>query len=334
MNDKRKTNSIDVGYQLLNGNLIISEGIETIDTDAFSYNKDIKSIVFPSTLKTIKERAFGVCRKLEKIDLSKTNNVNIEKNAFVNCGNLKDIIFPNSIKTIYPQAFFDCHSLEKIDLSNTKSIETIRNSAFDGCLNIKGIKISKDNPIYSDMGCNIIYNKIDNEIIQGCDTSIIPSRTKTIGSKAFAFHNLNDLIIPESVELIDYAAFDNCNIKNLTLNTGLKRIIQKAFKDTNIESVCIPATVEIIDEDAFGNCQNLKEVFLLGDTKIDTYAFYRCFNLENVYYLKDKPRCSELIIYKDRYIKPEFLSLNTLIENGKTFNEANKILKTTKDIER
>ena len=93
--------------------IVIPEGIETIEKQVFQHN-NIKSVVFPSTLRKIHERCFGNCRQLVTVILNNGLEV-IEKEAFSYCGNLTNIELPNSLKRIGSQAFF-CTQLSEDDV--------------------------------------------------------------------------------------------------------------------------------------------------------------------------------------------------------------------------
>ena len=72
--------------------------------------------------------------------------------------------------------------------------------------------------------------------------------------------------IPGSVKEIGRNAFWSCkNLKEVTLNEGLEKIVAGAFDNTNVESITIPGSVKEIDKGAFSWCKNLKKVIYKGD---------------------------------------------------------------------
>lgn len=93
--------------------IVIPEGIEIIEKQVFQHN-DIKSIVFPSTLRKICDRCFGNCRQFVTVIMNNGLEV-IEKEAFSFCGILKNIELPKSLKQIGTQAFF-CTQLSNDDV--------------------------------------------------------------------------------------------------------------------------------------------------------------------------------------------------------------------------
>lgn len=128
--------------------LTVPEGVYCIKASAFS-NCKIESLVLPSTVTRIEDRAFYYCRNLVSITLpeglkylgvsafeycDKLQNVNVPSNiknisneTFVYCGDLDEITIPEGIETIGVAAF-RCSSLDNINFP--KSIKKIDQYAF------------------------------------------------------------------------------------------------------------------------------------------------------------------------------------------------------------
>ncbi len=83
-----------------------------------------------------------------------------------------------------------------------------------------------------------------------------------IGESVFEGNTaLNEVVLPESVILIE----------------------DRAFMQSNVKKVTFPSTLEIIDEYAFFNCNYLTDVTLPENLKeLRAQAFYACFRLKNV----------------------------------------------------
>ena len=124
--------------------------------------------------------------------------------------------------------------------------------------------------------------------ITGCNKDaediVIPSEINgspvtTIGMEAFyGTHNLNSIIIPEGVTKLDFKAFENSDVKNVTLPSTLKIIGGQAFNCCfDLTEINLPYGLEVIGGHAFANCQSLKyidipdSVYFLGE-----YAFRYC----------------------------------------------------------
>ena len=125
-----------------NGNRKVTT-ITTIEKNAFNATVEgkgacakIKSVIFPTTLTTLKTNAFDGCNGLEKIDLSNTQIEAIENYSFRNCSNLAEVKAPNTLKSIGAASFANCKNLLKIDLSKTQ-VTYIGQYAFSYCMNLK-----------------------------------------------------------------------------------------------------------------------------------------------------------------------------------------------------
>lgn len=62
--------------------LVLNEGLESIELQAFSGSQKLASVVFPASLKEIGEHAFEDCVALTEVDLSKTALQEISSDAF------------------------------------------------------------------------------------------------------------------------------------------------------------------------------------------------------------------------------------------------------------
>ena len=77
----------------------------------------------------------------------------------------------------------------------------------------------------------------------------IPDGIKVIGTKAFSEHKgLEEVLIPGSVEVLDYRAFYNCtDLVTVTIEEGVKEIGREAFKNCKgLRHLTIPSSVKRI----------------------------------------------------------------------------------------
>ena len=81
--------------------------VVAIGKDAFSNNKDITSVVIPSSVTVIGE------------------------NAFKNCDGIVEVVIPEGVVTISDSAFFACKALKKLEIPNT--VTSIGDKAFSNC---------------------------------------------------------------------------------------------------------------------------------------------------------------------------------------------------------
>lgn len=181
---------------------------------------------------------------------------------------LYDAIIPEKIngkyvKEISDNAFDDCHYL--VNVSIPSGVITIGEWAFAGCWRLNNITI--------------------------------PSGVTTIGRSAFGWTNLEEIIIPSSVENADSGLFSGCNkLEKIIVDENNRKYDSRnncnaiVETETNIlVSGCIntiiPNTVTSIGNYAFGYSDLEKIIIPANITSIGKYAFYGCDELEDVYYL-------------------------------------------------
>ena len=127
----------------------------------FLNGKEIKDLVFPNNMETVKGWAFDGCSGLTSVTIP--NGVKfIGEQAFQGCSSLKSVSIPNSVKLIDEWAFHDCSGLKTLILGS--GVWSIKNFAFYDCLNLKEVYCyAKEPPSrghdvfgYSDKGYSFI----------------------------------------------------------------------------------------------------------------------------------------------------------------------------------
>lgn len=185
-----------------NGNRKVTT-ITTIEKNAFNATVEgkgacakIKSVIFPTTLTTLKTNAFDGCNGLEKIDLSNTQVTYIGQYAFSYCMNLKEAILPENLTSLGSGAFWHCEKMEKINLGRITSVSPY---CFQYCTNLKNIEIPD----------SVTY--IAERSFQCCSSLeklIIPSSVTSIDIEAFMWDPaIQEIRIPSSVTTMSYNVF-------------------------------------------------------------------------------------------------------------------------------
>ena len=108
--------------------------------------------------------------------------------------------------------------------------------------------------------------------------------------------NVTDVVIPDSVKVIDDYAFANCvTLKTVTIPASVKEIGYGAFMScTGLQSIAIPEGVETIREATFMYCENLQSITIPASvTSIDKNAFLGCDALETIYFGGDDVQIHE-----------------------------------------
>lgn len=166
--------------------------------------------------------------------------------AFAN-KSYKTVVMPKNVKEIGPMTFFQCKDLINVEFANP--IEVIDERAFESCVNMKDIDLSKLKTLGQGAfaGCESLRGSAD-ETLDLSSLDIIPdnafgetafkhivfsTQLKQIGAQAFYYcESLEEIVLPEGLEEIGIYAFYGCS---------------------SLTTVNIPSSVQNFDYDMFGN---------------------------------------------------------------------------------
>ena len=98
--------------------IIVSDSVTTIESEAFENSDNLKRIVLPKGLERIEEGLFRECKKLHNVTLPESV-VRIDSYAFAYSG-LKSIIIPSNVQMLGDSVFYKCKNLKKIEFSGAK----------------------------------------------------------------------------------------------------------------------------------------------------------------------------------------------------------------------
>ncbi len=302
--------------------VVISEGITVIGSEAFCGCENLTRVTLPSTLKTIKDGAFWYCESLESISIPK-NVTQLEPCAFDYCSSLQEILvhpenpnytsvqgilynkgktellrcpegiggsvtIPEGTVKIETSAFAYCTSLTEVRLPGT--VREMGYSVFYGCASLEHADLSA-------LNCGF-----EVEIFDGCSSLTridLSEKHPTYRQDAQGALYSTDMtrlifcpegfsgtfVIPNGVKRIESYAFEGCtSLKAVKIPYGVKAIGESAFaKCTALETVKIPAGVEDIQYCAFAGCTALTSVALpKGIETLNALSFEGCTSLKTV----------------------------------------------------
>lgn len=223
-------------------NVIISEGVKTINTYAFKNCNMLNSLVLPNSLKSI-------CMQ-----------------AFEGCISLSTIIFSKSIPFIGDNAFKGCENISKISIND---IDTWYNASF--AISIRspftndpdhhGFTLEYFGPFRS---CYDLY--VEQNLVETlCPPANVSGINKGVFSRCRSLKSLNC----ENIEFIAAVAFEGCcNLKQLHFGNKLKSIGEMAFMNCEcLEEIDLPRNITVIGDKAFYGCEKLKKVRIHADYK-------------------------------------------------------------------
>lgn len=256
-----------VSYNVISGTEIIANGaFDHFDVIADSescelYNADLEFLYLPKSVKYICNEAFGD-------DGKKLKEIRVEDNISY---------FRNKLS--YFVALLHENSERFTPLTN----EEVYYDSLGG-------KYSKDKKILLSLGSISLDQKTYNvaletkEIIFGVaqfaktiERIVLPYGISKISGSAFRCSSITEIIMPQSIVVIENSAFENCHmLKNLVLPAMLESIEDRAFVDcSTLTCVDFPISVKHIGYKAFAHCKNLKVIkfhtrsFIVNDTEED-----------------------------------------------------------------
>ncbi|SFC93783.1 leucine-rich repeat domain-containing protein [Ruminococcus albus] len=262
-------NGVLLKYEEDGDSYTVPEGVTEIAEHAFFGARDLKTIVFPSSLKKIgdsaflwaglkevhipasveeiEDSAFQGCKDLEKVTFENGLRT-IGREAFFECKKLTEVILPEGLKTIGDAAFRDCEQLVKAVVSD--GTEKLGNGAFLGCIRLKHLELpstlSEIEPAAlancRSLGTILLnekspyYTIVDGMIFDKAMTKLIYCSAQNVSA-----------VIPEGVEEIcDYAFFGCSKLEKVQLPESLKHICNYSFRGTKkLNDVFLPDGVDI-----------------------------------------------------------------------------------------
>lgn len=173
----------------------------------------------------------------------------IAANTFEN-SLIKQISIPNSLEIISRDAFRNSE-IQKVIFGSNSKLQKIESNAFRECNNLEEITLPKSLiSIYNHAFFDSSINKV-----------IIPSDSKLemISNYAFAYSDLTNITLPNSLKEIGYGAFRDCkDLTEVVFGNGELTIQNEAFYNTSLEEVYIPAGINYIGDYAFTGIPTLK----------------------------------------------------------------------------
>ena len=159
--------------------------------------------------------------------------------------------------------------------------------AFQNCTGLTSIVVESGNTVFdSRNNCNAMIISSTDELIVGCQNTIIPNSVTSIGVNAFlGCTGLTSITIPNSVTSMGAGAFALCSgLTSITLSNALTSIPDGAFAIcSSLTSVEIPSSVMSIGMESFEGCIGLTSITIPNSvTSIGARAFNVGSNLTKI----------------------------------------------------
>jgi len=162
--------------------VIIPEGIDSIQFQAFMHCHALKEITIPSTVTRLSSETFAFCAALETVALPRGLKW-VDDQVFIGCESLKTLILPDTLEEI-GYAAFQGTGLTSIEIP--ASVKKIGSGAFTACESLQEVKVySADMEIIPQEGFTVallfsqcpddlvVHGKPASTIAQACATENI-----------------------------------------------------------------------------------------------------------------------------------------------------------------
>lgn len=294
--------------------LVVNEGVETIEKNAFKYNySDLRSVTLPTSLRTIGDEAFYDCYGIRKLIIP--NGVDsIGRNAFYYCENIQQLEIPSTLTRIGESAFAYLSNLSSVT-SRIQDPFAISQSVF--CLGWdfdyssgteKQVFRKSNANLYVPEGTTAKYQQFEGwnmfaaiyegEIKEYESDSLkyaylMSNLTATVIASD-KYRNYSAITIPGTViiEGIEYKvteiganAFKGCSdLRNVTISDGVQTIGNGAFQECySAYFEQLPSSLRTIGDNAFRWCQtNTQRILPEGLLSIGKWAFSGCYYMQKV----------------------------------------------------
>ena len=236
----------------------------------------IKEIVIPEGVTSIEDDAFISCENLEKITLPSTiKSIGDPSVSYLEGG----AAFPS---------FNDLYYNGTVESWCNVKLNKYANPMANG-ENFYILNANNEYELLTEITIPDTVTAIPDEQFQGfksLTTVNFHNNLTSIGKSAFSSSGLTSIVIPNSVTSIGEHAFYNTALSSVSLPNGIKNIAYGAFANcNNLESISIPSSVTYIEGNAFYECENLATVEIKIDSqlaKIGKNAFYNCYKITSL----------------------------------------------------
>lgn len=171
--------------------LVLNEGLEAIELQAFSGSQKLASVVFPASLKKIGSQAF-LGTHLEEVVFS-AELQEIDDEAFRGVAELTSVTLSNNMQRIGYQAFSDCEQLSKVAyVGEMKTADCmVEIGAFQNCTSLTSFAFPQS------------LSEVQGWTFIGCGKLkeiILPKSVKKVGDQALRTNSTVETIIFEGEE--------------------------------------------------------------------------------------------------------------------------------------
>ena len=285
------------------GDIIIPDGVDSINKQMFVGREDIKSIVIPDSVRTFWHGAFWSCDAYKYVVPSNAIkeiliNTGVDKHRIAIKGREDQwwisvdgkIVIPNSVEMIEKDMFKDRKDITSVEIPN--SITEIGENAFWGCAELNSITIPGSvksigsGAFYMCWACT--FTAPNKEIKDMLINSLVDEYRIAVQGEENQWWIPVDgrLVVPDGVECIEDHMFQaRDDIMSVEIPNSVISIGKYAFGEScKLTSITISDSVESIGGYAFYGCKRMSSITISDRLEsIGLYAFCGCHALDNIF---------------------------------------------------
>lgn len=264
--------------------------VEGNDLPCFGWHTLLESCLLPRGIKTTLdgeewETGLNDSDSLKKLVLPEGLKT---VGGFCCCSNLTDIVLPEGLEEITDRAFCGCEAITHIRIPT--SVKYLHGSSFADC-HIQTYEVAGGNPYFVVVD-GVVFTKDLNTLVAFPSAYphkeyTVPETTKTIGSGAFLFGKIEKVVLPHSLETIEYEAFDSSSVRVMDIPDNVKKIDGRAFAFCeSLTSIKLPKGLSAFPIEMMTSCNHLKTIIIDCDKppKVeghlrDNDGRHKCINL-------------------------------------------------------
>ena len=249
---------------------VIGISVESIGEYAF-YNTALTRLTTPTTLKHIGNYAFASCDDLERVAL-KAGLLTIGDGAFMGDAALATINWTANINSIGAYAFHGCASLTSATIP--ANVTEIKDYTFAYCTSLATVTVKGT---LTSIGEKAFYR-------DALTSFTFAEGLENIGADAFAFNNIAEVILPNSINSIGGQAFMACeNLATVSMPDDVSYVGAYAFEDVaDGLIITIRYNSGKIADYMLYNIPVYKVIMENGITEIGNYTFALCHDLTEI----------------------------------------------------
>jgi hypothetical protein len=210
-----------------------------IAEDGFKWQDQILSVTMPNTIQILGKNAFAGLEYLTRINLP-DSITEIRDWAMAGMPLLGDLRLPESLRIIGDYAFWWWGAVDVVIPNNVISVG---NSAFWDMENLRSVVIGSS---VETLGHGtFVMQGVFEESKQLSEVTFLGNSLRRIGERVFAGTAIRNIVIPHGVTHIELCAFAHCHdLESIILPETLIHLGCEVFRNASLKSIILPLSLE------------------------------------------------------------------------------------------